>query len=436
MAKGRPFRTIPAAAMSLVAVLGAVLAAQAQPQPRQPAGRPADPGTPDAMFRTGITLMTTVVVPRDRSGLFLADLTAEDFLVFEDDRPRPVVSLVPVVGGRTGSQLAPPTRLAGGVVLPPPPPPRPAGETGGRLVVILVDDLNIEEGLTLRAREVFEQVTRNLVHEGDLFGVVSTGQSSIAIDVTDDRGLLDEAAARIMGGGFNPNELVENFRPEPQGVSELMVRARMAFNTMRNIIRSLETVQHLRKVVVYLSGGYDFNPFLSERADYHGSDAAANPIASIARSILDAEGDTVLSDARSDGELTREIAELAAAANQANASFYTVDPRGLVAGPEAAHFRLRDRRSFNEWIFTAQNSLRSLAELTGGRAIVNRNDFDEAFRQVDAETSDYYILGFTVGDSDSTVRRLRVEVRDRDDVRVQHRSHYTLGGSGENGPPL
>ncbi len=387
------------------------------------------------MFRSGVTLMTTVVVPRDRSGVFLADLTAEDFLVFEDDGPRPVVSLVPVVGGRTGSQLAPPTRLPGGVVLPPPPPPRPAGEMGGRLVVILVDDLNIEEGLTLRTRAVFEQLTQNLVHEGDLFGVVSTGQSSIAIDVTDDRALLDEATARIMGGGFNPNELIENFRPAPQGVRELMVRARMAFNTMRNIIQGLETVQHLRKVVVYLSGGYDFNPFLAERTGYHGSGTSSNPIATLGRALLDAEGDTVLSDAPSDGELSREIAELAAAANQANASFYTVDPRGLVAGPEAAHYRLRDNRSFNEWIFTAQNSLRSLAELTGGRAIVNRNDFDEAFRQVDAETSDYYILGFTVGDSDSTVRRLRVEVRDRDDVRVQHRSHYTLGGSAENRPP-
>ena len=356
--------------------------------------------------------------------------------MFEDDRPRPVVSLVPVVGGRTGSQLAPPTRLPGGVVLPPPPPPRPAGETGGRLVVILVNDLNIEEGLTLRTRAVFEQLTQNLIHEGDLFGVVSTGQSSIAIDVTDNRGVLDEATARIMGGSFNLNELVENFRPQPQGVAELMVRARMAFNTMRNIIRGLETVQHLRKVVVYLSGGYDFNPFLAERTRYHGGDTSSNPIATIARSVQDAEGDTILSDAPSDGELAREIAELAAAANQANASFYTVDPRGLVAGPEAAHYRLTDNRSFNEWIFTSQNSLRSLAESTGGRAIVNRNDFDEAFRQVDAETSDYYILGFTVGDSDSTVRRLRVEVRDRDDVGVQHRSHYTLGGSGENRPPL
>ena len=322
------------------------------------------------------------------------------------------------------------------MVLPPPPPPRLVGDTGGRLIIVLVDDLNIEESLTLRTRAVFEDLAQSVIHEGDLFGVVSTGQSSIAIDVTDDRRLLDEAAARITGGGFDPDELIENFRPAPEGVSELMVRARMAFNTMRNIIRGLETVQHLRKVVIYLSGGYDFNPFLAERTRYHPTSTAANPIGSVVRSVLDAEGDTILSDALSDGELTRELAELAAAANQANASFYTVDPRGLVAGPEAAHFRLRDNRSFNEWIFTAQNSLRSLAELTGGRAIVNRNDFDEAFRQVDAETSDYYILGFVVGDSDAPVRRLRIEVRDRDDVRVQHRSHYTLGGSRENQPPL
>ena len=96
-----------------------------------------------------------------------------------------------------------------------------------------------------------------------------------------------------------------------------MVRARMAFNTMRNIIRGLETVQHLRKVVIYLSGGYDFNPFLAERTRYHPTSATGNPINTLARSLLDADGGTILSDALSDGELTREIAELAAAANQA-----------------------------------------------------------------------------------------------------------------------
>ena len=415
----------------LFMALGAVLAAQAQPQESQPADRQGDTGSPAAMFRSGITLMTTVVIPRDRDGVFLADLTAQDFLVFEDDQPQQVVSLVRVLGGRAGDQLAPPLRLPGGIVLPPPPPPRAVGDAGGRLFVILVDDLNIEEGLTPRTRAVFEQLVENLIHEGDLFGIVSTGPSSIAIDVTADRSLLEAAADRITGAGFNPNELIENFPPFEPGVPELIVRARMAFNTMRNIIRSLEQVQQLRKVVIYLSGGYDFNPFPAERTRYH-------PGSGTGRGIVLSGPSGVLSDAASDRELTIQISELATAAKRANASFYTVDPRGLVAGPEIAHYRLSGTRAFNEWIFTAQNSLRSISEQTGGRAIVNRNDFDDAFREIDAETSDYYILGFAVGNSDSTVRTrtLRVEVRGRDDIEVQHRSDYTYGGTSENRPPL
>ena len=47
------------------------------------------------------------------------------------------------------------------------------------------------------------------MRDRDLFGIVSTGPSSIAIDVTGDGSLLDAATARITGDGFNPKELVE-----------------------------------------------------------------------------------------------------------------------------------------------------------------------------------------------------------------------------------
>ena len=88
---------------------------------------------------------------------------------------------------------------------------------------------------------------------------------------------------------------------------------------------------------------------------------------------------------------------------------------------------------FNEYLFTTQNSLRGLAELTGGKAIVNRNDFDDAFREIDAETSDYYVLGFYSSNSDPTfrTRRLRVEVEERDNLVIQHRSHYTYARASE-----
>ena len=36
-----------------------------------------------------------------------------------------------------------------------------------------------------------------------------------------------------------------------------------------------------------------------------------------------------------------------------------------------------------------------MAEETGGFAVVNVNDFPAEFKRIDAETSDYYILGYT-----------------------------------------
>ena len=84
-------------------------------------------------------------------------------------------------------------------------------------------------------------------------------------------------------------------------------------------------------------------------------------------------------------------------------------------------------REWRDHVFQTQNSLRLLAELTGGMAVVNRNDFVDAFREIDAETSDYYVLGFYSSNPDPTVRtrRLRVEVN-REGVDLRHRTHYSF----------
>ena len=423
-------------AAMLVVVFAAPVAAQAPPQASRPTDRPPGAGDPGPTFRSGVTLMTMVVVPRDRNGLFLADLTARDFVVVDEGEVREVASLVRVQGGRVSDQLAPALRSQGGILLPP--PPSPVGDLTGRLFIILVDDLHIASGLTHRARAAFAEMADNLLHEGDQFAVVSTGPSSIAVGVTADRGLLHSTAARITGDGFDPGELIRNFTPMPGYTPELMARAGVAFTTMRNVVQSLEQVQHLRKVVVYFSTGYDLNPFLPERRAYHGEAGASPGLVNrgLARLLRQ---DAPLADTdglEGDGELARRIDELAEAANRANAAFYTVDPRGLVAGPGAADLHLNSRGSFNEWSFTTQNTLRSLAEQTGGRAMINRNDFDDVFREIDAETSDYYVLGFALTNPDPTVRtrRLIVRVRGRAGADVRHRTQYTYVGASRSRP--
>ena len=72
-----------------------------------------------------------------------------------------------------------------------------------------------------------------------------------------------------------------------------------------------------------------------------------------------------------------------------------------------------------------------MAEQTGGIAVVNQNDFDKALKRIDAETSDYYMLGYYSSNPDPTKRSRKVEVKTgRADTSVWARSGYTLKRPG------
>ena len=428
--------------LALVLAVVGVFSAQSQEASSQQTPSVDQP----TVFRSGITLVTTDVIVRDGDGVFLPDLTVDDFQVFEDDIPQDVESLVLIHGGRVFNQLLPPPPPQEGIVLP---PTRARNDTAGRIFILFVDDLHIVTRDTPRMREVFSQVADNLIHEGDLFAIVSTGPSSIRVDMTYDRSRLAQTTDLITGDGFSPNELIQTVAPGSRGPAELNWRAHTSFKAAAEIIKALEGIPNRRKSFIYFSGGYDFNPFEHERifgqsvlyndmrrsGPMYGFGGNRERVSSMYEGIEDPMMDPFEQISRqgavfADFELAMEIAELTKVANRANVSFYTVDPRGLIAGPDPDYVGAMEY--WNDYQFTTQNSLRSLAELTGGKAIVNRNDFDDAFKEIDAETSDYYVVGFYSSNPDPTfrTRRLRVEV-DREDVNVQHRTHYTYARPNE-----
>ena len=57
---------------------------------------------------------------------------------------------------------------------------------------------------------------------------------------------------------------------------------------------------------------------------------------------------------------------------------------------------------FLDLVRTQQDSLRVLADLTGGLAAVNQNDLTKALRRIDQETSDYYLIGYYSSNPDPT----------------------------------
>jgi VWFA-related protein len=123
-----------------------------------------------------------------------------------------------------------------------------------------------------------------------------------------------------------------------------------------------------------------------------------------------------------DADLSSELAAVAGAANRVNASIYPLDPRGT-AGTTSVVDQV-DMTEMRTHISKTQASLRLLSDATGGLAVVNDNDYEAALKQIDAETSDYYVLGYSApANAKSRTRQIEVKVR-RPGVQVQSRGWY------------
>ena len=355
----------------LIALGGAqIVAAQNRPEP----------------FRSGVDLVQTDAIVRDARGQFIADLKASEFEVYEDGVKQEIVSLTMIHGGREFNVLSPPRPARDGLILP---PSRPRNDTAGRIFVIIIDDFHLEPAQALKARQIMRQALRDLIHTGDLFGIVSTGYSSISEQLTYDPQVLESAIERIQGNGLRPREIIEGAQGS-QGPTELRHRAHVAFSLAYEQMRNLEQVQNRRKAVIYISSGYDFNPFAQSRVEEQALRARV--------AAADLQNDPFFRTQQSsqmlaEADLVRELAELTRAANRANATIYTIDPRGLVAGPDIDQ-EIRTPE-WNAHVRTAQDSLRVIAEETGGFAMVNMNDFSAGLKRIDAETSDYYLLAYS-----------------------------------------
>jgi len=368
-------------------------------------------------FRVGVDLVQTDAIVRDARGQFIADLKAGEFAVYEDGVKQEIVSLTMIHGGREHNVLSPPSPRRDGLILP---ANRPRNDTSGRIFVIIIDDFHLEPAQAQKTRQIVGEALRDLIHSGDMFGIVSTGYSSISEQLTYDRQVLESAIKKIQGNGLSPREIIEGAQGS-QGPTELRHRAHVALSLAYEQMRNLEKVQGRRKAVIYISTGYDFNPFAQSRLEQQALRSRVD--------AADLQNDPFYrtqqsSQMLSEADLVRELAELTRAANRANATIYTIDPRGLAAGPDVD----QDIRT-PEWsahLHTSQDSLRVIAEETGGFAMVNMNNFSAGLKRIDAETSDYYVLAYSSSNADPLKRVRRIEVTTtRPGATVFHRTSYT-----------
>src|SRR5438445_1040369 len=411
-------------AFTVALVVG--LSAQAPPPPAP--AKPAQPQKPT--FTVRIDLVTNDVIVRDEKGNFVPDLKKDEFKIFEDGVKQDIASMTVVTGGRVTNLLAPPPPPPPeGIILP---PSKPVNDASGRIFLFFVDDLHMDFHNTGRIRDLFKKIEKNLLHDGDMWAMVSSGPSSIAIDMTYDRNRFEEAIKKIAGNGLKPADIIQG-PSGAEGPSEVRYRAHVAFSTVNDVLQELERVHNRRKAVVYVSDGYDFNPFQDARLGLGdpNSPFQKNEMARSQRQMSsDPNADPMTTQQKqneefADADLARELGELTRAANRANTTFYTIDPRGLVGGSDIDE--QVDPTQWSDYLRKSQDSLRVIAEETGGIAVVNQNDFERALKRIDNETSDYYVLGYVSKNSDLTRRRRQIEVRvTRKDLNVNYRKEYVL----------
>jgi VWFA-related protein len=369
-------------------------------------------------FKVQVDLVTNDIIVRDEKGNFIPDLKKEEFEIFEDGVKQDITSMTVVTGGRVTNVLAPPPPPPPeGIVLP---PSRPRTDVSGRIFLFFVDDLHLQFHNTGRVRDLFKRISKELVHDGDMFGIVSSGPSSIAVDMTYDKTRLDEAIKKMAGNELKPTDII-NGPSGAEGPSEVRYRAHVAFSTVNDLLNNLDSVHNRRKALIYVSDGYDFNPFQDARLGLMDANSpfAQNEFAKNQKSANTGDGSSPQTDpfaqqqkqseTFADADLARELGELTRQANRSNVTMYTIDPRGLVGMGDIDE--QVDPQQWAEYVRKSQDSLRVIAEETGGIAVVNQNDFSRALKRIDAETSDYYVLGYYSKNPDATKRRRQVEVK-------------------------
>ena len=387
------------------------------------------------VFRATTDAVTTDVTVRDKTGKFVPDLTIKDFELYEDGVRQNLSYFVVSIGGRILTEIAPTAApVSEGLILP---PTKTLTDQSGRIFIIFIDDMHLQPLDSIKARRVLEQIRDTIIHEGDLIALVSTGYSSIATELTYDykKARFNEAIGKTMGSGMTVQEIISANQTQ-EGPAGLRHNAYVAFSTAYDTLEQVEKIKNRRKAFIYVSGGYDFNPFKNARFQamqdmYGGGKSAGDTGGNTSNELSGADINRFRNPFEENGQqfaeadLVAALAELTRAARRANVAFYTVDPRGLIAGSDInVNLSIEEWRSFVE---TSISSLKVLGDETGGFCICNTNDFKKGLQRIDNEMSDYYILGYTSSNPDplKVTRKLEIRVK-REGLEVTYPPVYRM----------
>ena len=339
-----------------------------------------NPQAPETTFRARVDLIQVDVSVLDRDRRPVTGLTAADFILTEDGRPRPIVSFAAV-------HVPPPAAPNAGWAADIAPDVATNTHPPGRLVVIAIDDAALSINGALWGVQKARAAARAAVKElgpDDLAALVLTEYGRTAQNFTNNRVRLLAAidSTPLFPGTDNPDpkDQKQNYRAScPCGLCSV--------EGLERVTQSLRSLPQQRKTILYISPGVSADITMPEFAPLPA------PMSTFHDGCEQRKHDAMLGVFRQ--------------AALANVTISAIDPNGIGGGHSYPEF------------------LRTIAENTGGRAVTHDNDPEREVPRLLLESSSYYLLGFESASrsSDGALHRIEVKVPGRD-LEVRSRVGY------------
>jgi VWFA-related protein len=424
-----------------------------------------------------VNVVNVEVYVTDRGGNRVTDLKREDFAVAEDGKAVELTNFAAFSSGRRTA--APPVRRGAPAaaaaapaapVLPESAAPAAAAPDpdNALFLTIFLDDLHLRPETRARAVEQVRQYLAQGVRPGDQVMVVTHGLGmSFAQPFTADRAAIDAAlseAEKLPTYGQQQDSsrsaafktMVALNAIEPCGSS--MIKPVEAYAEERRD-QALRTIGALKVMINSLSGvpGRRAVLFVSDGLPTVAGEELFEAATQVCRRNIEATRQTTNNQDREPGSgakrtegtgmsgglgrdyasinpskytLAKQIEDLAAHASANRVTLYTLQASGLRGFAQAdAGFDLGEgglQMSSVQQIQTEnlKGGLTALAADTGGRAMLDANDFLPDLARMDEDFETYYSLGYTPAHAgDAKAHKVDVKVR-RPGLRIRYRQTY------------
>jgi VWFA-related protein len=404
-------------------------------QPRQP-------------FRTEANFVRVDAYPT-RNGQPVLDLTADDFEVFEDGKAQSVQSFERVVISPAGPEAlrSEPNTIEASRQL--------VANPRNRVFVLFLDTPHVSVSGGWHAREPLIRMIDRVLGPDDLVGIMTPRMAATDVVLARKTAVIADGLRNIWPWGqrftYQPDEREAAYEVcfpdrEQAGVVAEMVarkRERETLDALKELVYYLRDVREERKAIVTVSEGWLLYRPNTNVTRLHGNEPIPGPdpiavgpdgrLGMRDRNNIGFNRQTCDADRQYLAQIDNEqyFRDIMGEANRGNATFYTLDPRGLPVFDTPITANVPVHQDF-AMLRARLDSLRTLADNTDGIAVLNNNDLDVGLKRISNDLSSYYLLGYYSNNSslDGRYHTIKVRVK-RPGVDVRARKGYRSASAEE-----